>query len=120
MVKRLRGVRDHADPVALDRQRRDPDAQVDRRNAELGERPDALDPYAGVGPAAVGGASAPRNCPAVLVVVTIEAAISLRRGPGYVARGTMLRCVRDVGGVVEIGASGATYSGGLEALEELQ
>ena len=37
VVERLRGVGDHGDAVALDRQRRDPDAEVDRRDAELGE-----------------------------------------------------------------------------------
>lgn len=33
-----------------------------------------------------------------------------RHIPGYVARGTMLRCVRDVGRMVGIGIVGATYS----------
>jgi hypothetical protein len=55
-------------------------------------------------------ASAARSCPVDLLVVTSEAPISLRRGPGYVARGTMLRCVRDVGRMVGIGIVGATYS----------
>ena len=36
------------------RQRRDPDAEVDRRDAELGELADPLDAGSGVGPAAVG------------------------------------------------------------------
>ena len=40
--------------------------------------------------------------------------------PGYVARGTMLRCVRDVGRMVEIGAVRRDIFGGLEALEESQ
>ena len=48
VVERLRGVGDHGDAVALDRQRRDPDREVDRRHAELGEPPDPLDPGAGV------------------------------------------------------------------------
>ena len=42
-----------------------------------------------------------------------------RHMPGYVARGTMLRCVRDVGRMVGIGIVGATYSVS-EALEESQ
>jgi hypothetical protein len=37
VVEPLRGVGDHGDPVAFDRQRRDPDAEVDRRDAELGQ-----------------------------------------------------------------------------------
>jgi hypothetical protein len=51
--QRLRGVGDHGDPVAFDRQRRDPDAEMDRRDAELGELADPLDAGACVGPAAV-------------------------------------------------------------------
>ena len=50
VVERLRGVGDHGDAVALDRQRRDPDREVDRRDAELGEPPDPLDSGSGVAP----------------------------------------------------------------------
>src|SRR5450755_3420653 len=62
--------------------------------------------------------SAPRSCAVDLLVVTIEAPICLRRRPGYVARGTMLRVVRDACGLAGIGRVGSTYLGGLEALEE--
>ena len=53
VVERLCGIGDHGDAVALDRQRRDPDAEVDRRDAQLGEPPDPLDSRPCVGPAAV-------------------------------------------------------------------
>jgi hypothetical protein len=53
VVERLGWVGDHGDAVALDRQRRDADAEVDRRDAELGELADPLDPGSCVGPAAV-------------------------------------------------------------------
>src|ERR1019366_9716713 len=64
--------------------------------------------------------SAPRSCPVDLLVVTIEAPICLRRRPGHVARGTMLRVVWDACRWAGIGRVGSTYLGDLEALEECE
>jgi hypothetical protein len=54
LVERVGGVGDDGDPVAVDGQRRDADAQVDGRDGVLGEPADALHAGPRVGPAAVG------------------------------------------------------------------